>query len=67
MIATERPEAIFLINVAMLDTMPGLRIDVINSSMSVISAMMAKIPVREPALPSPIRAASARIGTSGAP
>ena len=67
MIATDRPEAILRMKVAMLETMPGLRIEVISSSMSVMSAMMAKMPVREPALPSPISVARARIGTSGAP
>ena len=51
----------------MLDTIPGLRIDVMSSSTSVMSAMIAKIPVSEPALPSPISAASARIGTSDTP
>ena len=51
----------------MLETMPGLRIEVISSSTSVISAMMAKIPVRQPALPRPTSAVKARIGTSPAP
>ena len=65
--AAERPEEIFLAKVAIPDTMPGLWIEVMSSSISAISAMIAKILESVAALPNPISAVITRIGMIFAP
>ena len=67
MMAAERPAEIFLAKVAIPETMPGLCIEVISSSTSAMSAMIAKILERVAALPKPISAVKMRIGTIFAP